>query len=135
MGSYLWHCKHCNKETHWYCSCRDRHCPVCQGRARADWLAKRQQDLLPVTYHHLVFTLPHQFNYWADLHPRILYGALFKAAWTTLNDFATARHHLDGQLGMLAILHTWGQTLCRHIHLHCLIPGGVLTKEQQWYQC
>jgi hypothetical protein len=88
--------------------------------------------MLPVTYHHLVFTLPHQFNRWASLHPEVLYGMLFKAVWATIGDFATARHHLEGQLGMMAVLHTWGQTLSRHIHLHCLIPGGVLTKEQQW---
>lgn len=132
MGSYHWHCNHCQQDTQWYCSCRDRHCPVCQGKARDEWLSKRQADILPVSYHHLVFTLPHQFNGWASIHPDILYKTLFKSVWKTLSEFATPRHHLDGQLGMLAVLHTWGQTLCRHIHLHCLIPGGVLTSEKQW---
>lgn len=132
MGSYQWHCNYCEQDTQWYCSCRDRHCPVCQGKAREKWLQKRQADVLPVTYHHLVFTLPHQFNGWATQHPDILYKTLFKAVWQTLNDFATARHHLDGKLGMLAVLHTWGQTLSRHIHLHCLIPSGVLTNENKW---
>lgn len=132
MGSYQWHCDHCEQDTQWYCSCRDRHCPVCQGKAREQWLLKRQADVLPVTYHHVVFTLPHQFNGWATLHPEVLYKSLFKAVWQTLSEFATARHHMDGRLGMLAVLHTWGQTLSRHIHLHCLIPSGVLTKDNQW---
>lgn len=132
MGSYQWHCNHCEQNTLWYCSCRDRHCPVCQGQSREQWLRKRQADVLPVAYHHVVFTLPHQFNGWATLHPKVLYKALFKAVWQTLSEFATPRHHMDGQLGMLAVLHTWGQSLCRHIHLHCLIPSGVLTKDNQW---
>ncbi|MCI2286104.1 IS91 family transposase [Colwellia sp. MSW7] len=132
MGSYQWHCNHCEQNTLWYCSCRDRHCPVCQGQSREQWLRKRQADVLPVAYHHVVFTLPHQFNGWATLHPNVLYKALFKAVWQTLSEFATPRHHMDGQLGMLAVLHTWGQSLCRHIHLHCLIPSGVLTKDNQW---
>ena len=80
----------------------------------------------------MVFTLPHQFNGWATLHPEVLYKSLFKAVWQTLSEFSTARHQMDGRLGMLAVLHTWGQSLCRHIHLHCLIPSGVLTKEGQW---
>ena len=132
MGSYRWHCDHCGQDSEWYCSCRDRHCPVCQGKAREEWLLKRQADTLPVTYHHEVFTLPHLFNGWACVHADILYKMLFKAVWQTLTEFANPRYHLDGQLGMLAVLHTWGQNLCRHIHLHCLIPGGVLTKAHQW---
>ena len=132
MGSYQWHCNHCEQDTQWYCSCRDRHCPVCQGKSREQWLRKRQADVLPVAYHHVVFTLPHQFNGWATLHPKVLYKTLFKAVWETLSEFANARHHMDGQLGMLAVLHTWGQTLCRHIHLHCLIPSGVVTQNKQW---
>ena len=132
MGSYQWHCNHCEQDTQWYCSCRDRHCPVCQGKFREQWLRKRQDDVLPVAYHHVVFTLPHQFNGWATLHPKEVYRTLFKAVWQTLSDFATARHHMEGQLGMLAVLHTWGQSLCQHIHLHCLIPSGVLTPNKQW---
>jgi len=102
---------------------------VCQGKAREKWLLKRQADVLPVTYHHVVFTLPHQFNGWATLHPKVLYKILFKAVWQTLSEFANARHHMDGQLGML---HTWGQTLYRNIHLHCLIPSRGLTQDKQW---
>jgi hypothetical protein len=132
LGTYHWHCEHCNKDTYWHCSCRDRHCPICQGEARQQWLKQRQADILPVTYHHLVFTLPHQFNGWATVHPEVIYNALFKIAWQTLTEFATARHRLDGQLGMMAVLHTWGQTLNQHVHLHCLIPGGVLTDKHEW---
>jgi hypothetical protein len=132
MGSYQWHCDHCGQDTQWYCSCRDRHCPMCQGKARDKWSSKRQADVLPVSYHHLVVALPHQFNGWASIYPDILYKVLFQCVWQTLSEFATTRHHLDGKLGMLAVLHTWGQTLCQHIHLHCLIPGGVLTRDKTW---
>lgn len=132
MGSFQWHCRHCDKDTTWYCSCRDRHCPTCQGAAREKWLETRRQDLLPVTYHHVVFTLPHQFNRWTHVHPDVIYKSLFKSAWETLNHFANKRHHLEGKLGMMAVLHTWGQSLCQHIHLHCLIPGGVITTENAW---
>jgi len=132
MGSYQWHCGHCEKDTQWYCSCRDRHCPVCQGKARAQWMKAREKDVLPVAYHHVVFTLPHQFNHWATVHPDVLYSGLFKVVWETLSAFANKRHHLAGKLGMMCVLHTWGQTLSRHIHLHCLIPAGVLTADGQW---
>ncbi len=132
MGSYTWHCPHCGEDTQWYCSCRDRPCPLCQGKAREQWLRKRQADALPVPYHHLVFTLPHQLNHWASLHPEVIYNGLFYASWQTLTAFTNARHHLEGQLGMTAVLHTWGQTLSRHLHLHCLVPGGVLTDEKRW---
>lgn len=132
LGTYQWYCNHCEQDTKWYCSCRDRHCPVCQGQAREKWLNEREKDMLPLTYHHLVFTLPHQFNGWATMHPKVIYDGLFKAAWATLSAFANARHHLDGQLGMMCVLHTWGQQLNRHIHLHCLIPGGVLTQNKRW---
>lgn len=132
LGTYQWHCDHCQQDTQWYCSCRDRHCPICQGQAREKWLNEREKDTLPLTYHHLVFTLPHQFNRWATVHPKVLYGGLFKVVWAVLSTFANARHHLDGKLGMMCVLHTWGQKLDRHIHLHCLIPGGVLTPDKQW---
>ncbi len=132
MGSFQWHCRHCDQDTTWYCSCRDRHCPTCQCTAREKWLRTRQQDLLPVTYHHLVFTLPHQFNHWTQVCPEVVYKSLFKSVWETLNHFANKRHHLEGKLGMMSVLHTWGQSLCQHIHLHCLIPSGVINAENEW---
>lgn len=132
LGTYQWHCDHCQQDTKWYCSCRDRHCPVCQGQAREKWLSEREKDMLPLTYHHLVFTLPHQFNGWATMHPKVIYDGLFKAVWATLSAFANPQHHLDGKLVAMCVLHTWGQQLNRHIHLHCLIPGGVLTQNQRW---
>src|SRR5699024_7975085 len=88
---------------------------------------------LPVHYYHLVFTLPHELNGWVSLHPRIIYGLLFKVAWGTLDTFGHDPKRLGGQLGMSAVLHTWGQYLTRHVHLHCLVPGGALDDQGQWH--
>jgi len=85
-----------------------------------------------VPYFHLVFTLPHRLDPWVQVHPETLYRVLFRSVWKTLNAFAQDPRRLGGQLGMSAVLHTWGQTLCRHVHLHCLVPGGVLSKEGVW---
>jgi hypothetical protein len=86
-----------------------------------------------VTYHHLVFTLPHELNGWVQLHPAVIYSLLFKIVWKTLKAFGADRKRLDGQLGMTAVLHTWGQTMSQHVHLHCLIPGGTLADDNQWH--
>jgi hypothetical protein len=88
--------------------------------------------VLPVTYYHLVFTLPHTLNPWVQLHPQIIYGLLFQSAWATLKAFAADPKRLGGELGMTAVLHTWGQNLSQHVHLHCLVPGGVLNPAGQW---
>lgn len=132
-GEYV-HCNQCEFEQYRYHSCRNRHCPQCQRRASEAWSQQRTAELLPVPYFHLVFTLPHHLNPWVELHPEILYRLLFQSVWTTLNHFASDPKRLDGQLGMIAILHTWGQNLSRHIHLHCLIPGGAWNEAvQQWH--
>ena len=110
-------------------SCRDRHCPRCQGQARHQWAERQRRALLAVTYYHLVFTLPSRLNPWAELHPEVLYRLLFKTAWAVLSAFAQDPKRLGGQLGMTAVLHTWGQQLGRHLHLHCLIPGGAWTPQ------
>lgn len=89
--------------------------------------------MLPVTYYHLVFTLPHELNGWVQLHPEVIYALLFQAAWITLKRFAADPKRLGGKLGMTAVLHTWGQNLSQHVHLHCLVPGGALTEEQEWH--
>ncbi|MEJ1342576.1 MAG: transposase, partial [Candidatus Sedimenticola sp. (ex Thyasira tokunagai)] len=89
-----------------------------------------QANVLPVTYHHLVFTLPHLLNPWIAIQPRQLYGLLFESAWSTLNTFG--RKRLKGRMGMVAVLHTWGQSLSRHVHLHCLVPGGALSNGRHW---
>jgi hypothetical protein len=90
--------------------------------------------LLPVPYFHLVFTLPHTLNGWVQIHPDVVYRCLFAAVWDTLNQFGRNTRHLGGELGMTAVLHTWGQNLSRHVHVHCLIPGGVLTGTGDWHK-
>ena len=96
------------------------------------WCAKQRAAVLPVAYHHLVLTLPHVLNPWIEVHDRELYALLFATVWATLSVFGLDPKRLGGQLGMTAVLHTWGQTLTRHVHLHCLVPGGVLTEQGHW---
>ena len=131
MGGALMRCDHCGYEEPVYCSCRDRHCPRCQFRQSLDWCERQKAAVLPLTYHHLVFTLPDVLNGWVEVHPREIYALLFETVWATLSAFGANR--LDGQLGMTAVLHTWGQTLTRHVHLHCLVPGGALGANGTWH--
>lgn len=134
LGGEQVQCDRCEFEQRRYHSCRNRHCPQCQRRASEAWCEQRTAQLLPVPYFHLVFTLPHQLNPWAELHPEVIYRLLFQSVWSTLKAFAQDPKRLDGELGMVAILHTWGQNLSRHIHLHCLVPGGAWCEEQQqWH--
>ncbi|MBL4622533.1 MAG: IS91 family transposase [Immundisolibacteraceae bacterium] len=134
MGGDVVHCAQCDYEQTYYHSCRNRHCPQCQRQASQDWCERQCQQLLPVHYHHVIFTLPHTLNPWAQLHPAIIYQALFQAVWKTLKAFGQDPKRLGGQLGMVAVLHTWGQTLGQHIHLHCLIPSGAWNEEtQSWH--
>ncbi len=133
LGGLQLHCDHCGHEQPWYHACRDRHCPKCQWRATEAWCDQQCQSVLPVTYYHLVFTLPHELNPWVQLHPELIYHLLFKAVWATLKTFGADPKRLGGQLGMTAVLHTWGQQLWRHVHLHCLIPGGALDAAGQWH--
>ena len=132
LGGLQYACDRCHAKVPRYHSCRDRHCPQCQWRASRQWGERQQRNLLPVTYYHLVFTLPHALNGWVQLHPKVIYRLLFQSVWHTLRRFAADPKRLGGQLGMTAVLHTWGQNLSRHVHLHCLIPGGVLTSEGRW---
>lgn len=132
LGGLKMHCDHCDYDRPQYHACRDRHCPRCQQRASRRWCEQQQAAVLPVTYYHLVFTLPHTLNPWVQLHPEIIYGLLFKNVWATLKSFAADPKRLGGELGMTAVLHTWGQNLSRHVHLHCLIPGGALSPEGEW---
>ena len=134
LGGMRWQCDECGKEVVRYHSCRNRHCPQCQGRATHQWAERQQAQILPVTYFHLVFTLPDSLNGWISLHPETLYRLLFRAVWQTLKHFGEDPKRLNGQLGMSAILHTWGQNLSRHVHLHCLIPGGALTTQGEWHR-
>ena len=133
LGGLQYQCDHCNAQAPLYHSCRDRHCPQCQQRATRQWAERQQQDVLPVTYYHLVFTLPHELNGWIQLHPEEIYSLLFQIVWQTLKAFAADPKRLNGKLGMTTVLHTWGQNLSQHVHLHCLIPGGALGEDKQWH--
>jgi hypothetical protein len=117
-----------------YNSCRNRHCPKCQGLDQLRWLEAREQDLLPIQYFHVVFTLPHDINDLIPYNEKLIYSLLFKSAAETLQSFADRQW--NGQLGLISVLHTWSQSLMRHTHLHLIVTGGVLTHDQQrWIQC
>jgi hypothetical protein len=133
LGGFCLECDQCQDRAFVYHACRDRHCPRCQRRASQDWCERQRAAVLPVTYHHLVFTLPDTLNGWVEVHPQEVYGLLFETVWATLSAFSTDPKRLDGQLGMTAVLHTWGQTLVRHVHLHCLVPGGALGLDGTWH--
>lgn len=127
LGGHLEQCDHCGHQRPIYNSCRNRHCPKCQGLARARWLADRQAELLPVGYFHNVFTLPHELNDLLAANQRVLYNLLFHSVAQTLQAFAANPDYgLGGQLGFTAVLHTWDQKLLYHVHLHCVIAGGAL---------
>ena len=110
MGGMEMRCDHCQARSICYYGCRDRHCPQCQGRASQQWSTRQRSLLLPVPYFHLVFTLPHTLNGWVQIHPDVVYRCLFAAVWDTLNQFGRNTRHLGGELGMTAVLHTWGRT-------------------------
>jgi len=129
LGGHLYRCDACDFERPVYNSCRNRHCPKCQSLAKARWLEKQTAELLPVGYFHLVFTLPHEFNRLILAHKKIVLGLLFKAVSETLIEFGKSR--LGGTLGIIAVLHTWDQTLKDHFHLHCLVPAGVLSSDRR----
>jgi hypothetical protein len=133
LGGHVEVCDVCGTEQISSNSCRNRHCPKCQGVARAKWLAAEQALLLPVPYFHVVFTLPHRLNPLIRVNQRALYNLLFQAATQTLQEFARDPTHLGAELGITAVLHTWGQTLIEHVHVHCVVTGGGLTAEgTQW---
>ena len=133
MGGMRWGCNNCShSETHFH-SCRDRHCPKCQRKQSLQWRERQRADVLPVTYHHVVFTLPSSLNGWVGLHPELIYRTLFQCVWKTLAAFGADPKRLDGQIGMCAVLHTWGEALTRHVHLHCLVPGGALAANGEWH--
>jgi hypothetical protein len=122
----------CGHEQYSYNSCRDRHCPKCNGIKKERWLIDRETDLLPIKYYHVVFTLPEQVNTLFLEKPALMYGILFKSVWDTIKLFAADHKHLGAETGMVSILHTWGQNLAFHPHLHCIVPGGGLTVAKKW---
>lgn len=132
MGGHIDKCDCCHKLHISYNSCRNRHCPTCQGHKCEAWIRARESELLNVPYFHVVFTLPSELNSVALKHPKIVYERLFKAAWATLEQFGSNPKHLGAKMGMIAILHTWGQNLSLHPHLHCIVPGGGVSKSGKW---
>ena len=133
LGGHAWKCLLCDFEKVSYNSCRDRHCPKCQGIAREKWLLQRQKELLPVSYYHVVFTIAHELNPIILCNKRATLDLLFKAVKDTLNRFARdPQWRIQGQLGSIAVLHSWSQTLMDHFHLHVLIPAGVIDKNNKW---
>jgi len=133
LGGHLDNCADCGYQRPSYNSCRDRHCPKCQGRRQAEWLAGRLSRLVPTEHYHIVFTLPEELRSLVLGNKRQLYGLLFKAASQTLKTIAADPRHLGCQLGFTAVLHTWGQNLSAHPHLHCVVTGGGLSRSgQRW---
>ena len=136
LGGHVETCDQCQYRRIAYNSCRNRHCPKCQGIACAQWMADRAEELLPVEYFHVVFTLPDTFNALVLANKRIVYGVLFDAVSQTLNEVAANPRHLGARIGFIAILHTWGQNLCLHPHIHCVVPGGGLSAGgSRWIAC
>jgi len=136
MGGHRWRCHACGDERIVYNSCRDRHCPQCQGSQRAAWLERQRRLLLPVEYFHVVFTVPQSLAPLAAAHPRIFYTLLFRAARQTLQEVAADPRHLQARIGGVMVLHTWGQNLSLHPHLHVIVPGGGLSPDgQRWIAC
>jgi hypothetical protein len=132
LGGHVQTCDDCGSTRHVYHSCRNRHCPQCQTRAKEAWLAARRRELLPVPYFHLVFTLPHDLNGLIGQCPRAIYEMLFGAASATLTEFAANPRWLGGTPGFSLVLHTWKQDLARHVHAHALMAGGALGMDGQW---
>jgi len=130
LGGHVERCDACGHKRIAYNSCRNRNCPKCQAAARAKWMAAEQAMLLPVDYFHVVFTLPHTLNALIRVNPRQLYAILFRAAAATLLTFARDPKHLGAEPGITMVLHTWGQNLIEHIHVHCVVTGGGLSLDQ-----
>ena len=132
LGGHIDKCDCCNKIHISYNSCRNRNCPTCQAHKIEQWIQARKQELLPVPYFHVVFTIPDSLNEICLKYPKIVYSILFKTAWQTLKQFGENPKHLGAKLGMIAVLHTWGQNLSLHPHLHCIVPGGGISDAGYW---
>jgi hypothetical protein len=136
LGGHLERCDQCGHERNCFNSCRDRHCPKCQSLARAQWIEDRQSELLEVPYFHVVFTVPDQIAAIAYQNKKVVYGILFRTTAETLTTIAADPEHLGAEIGFFAVLHSWGQNLQFHPHLHCVVPGGGLSPDgQRWISC
>ncbi len=136
LGGHLEQCDSCGHQRIAFNSCRNRHCPKCQSLARAQWLEDRQTELLPVEYFHVVFTVPQEITAIAYQNKTVVYDILFRATAQTLRTIAGDPKHLGAEIGFIAILHTWGQNLLHHPHLHCVVPGGgIAPNGERWIAC
>ena len=136
LGGHIEQCDACGHQRIAFNSCRDRHCPKCQSLVRAQWLEDRQAELLPVEYFHVVFTVPQEIAAIAYQNKAVVYDILFHATAETLRTIAADRMHLGAEIGFIAILHTWGQNLLHHPHVHCVVPGGGLAPDgMRWIAC
>jgi hypothetical protein len=135
LGGHAEKCSHCDYSRISYNSCRNRHCPKCQNTERAKWLESRQGELLPVEYFHVVFTLPEEMARIAFYNQKAVYGILFRAAAEALLTIARDPRHLGAEIGFFGILHTWGQNLLHHPHVHFVIPGGGISPDLKWVSC
>ncbi len=132
LGGHVDACDECGAARISYNSCRDRHCPKCQALTKERWIDARKSDLLNVGYFHVVFTIPDTLNTIAFQNQRVVYGILFKAVAETLQELAADKKHLGADIGFTSILHTWGQNLMHHPHIHCIVPGGGLNSIGKW---
>ncbi len=136
LGGHVARCEKCAHEHVAYNSCRNRHCPKCQGAAAREWLAAREAELLPVPYFHIVFTVPAQIADIAYYNKAVVYDILFKATAETLMTIAADPKHLGARIGFTSVLHTWGSALTHHPHLHCIVPGGGISLDsERWVSC
>ena len=135
LGGHVERCDTCTHERISYNSCRNRHCPKCQNTNKERWVLARKEDLLDCTYFHVVFTIPQELNSFCLKHPKELYNILFQASKETLFVFGNDKKHLGAQMGAISVLHTWGQNLSLHPHVHMIVPGGGFTKENRWKNC
>jgi hypothetical protein len=133
LGGHIYKCDTCSHEIILYNSCRNRHCPKCQAMARAQWVEQRMSEVLPLTYYHVVFTIPHQLNSIALRNKKPFYQLMFKAVSETLIALGNDPKYLGGQIGFITVMHTWGQNLMDHPHIHCIVPAGALnTRDNTW---
>ncbi|MGH8336994.1 MAG: IS91 family transposase, partial [Gammaproteobacteria bacterium] len=136
LGGHVYACPHCDYRRQAYNSCRNRHCPKCHAAGSAEWLTQQRAHLLPVGYFHVVFTVPPAIAELAWQNKQLLYSILFRASADTLREIAADPKHLGAEIGFLTVLHTWGQNLHHHPHVHCVVPAGGLSPDQtRWIAC
>jgi Putative transposase/Transposase zinc-binding domain len=136
LGGHLQKCSHCGHKVPIFNSCRSRHCPKCQCLKRAEWVERRRAELLPVAYYHIVFTMPHELAALALQNQKLIYDILFWTSAQALQDVAANPKYLGARVGLVSVIHTWGQSLIHHPHIHCLVPGGGLSIDgQNWVEC